>query len=82
MEWKLPPLTLGQTPVEVLHEYGITSYQSLDQITSSSKDKAFDAVVLTVAHREYLELEIQNLLTTKNIIYDVKGVLGEVDSKL
>lgn len=69
-------------PVEVLHEYGITSYQSLDQITSSSKDKAFDAVVLTVAHREYLELEIQNLLTTKNIIYDVKGVLGEVDSKL
>ncbi len=35
----------------------------------------FDAVVLTVAHREFLKLDIKSLLKENGIVYDVKGIL-------
>ncbi|TXE11656.1 nucleotide sugar dehydrogenase [Seonamhaeicola algicola] len=35
----------------------------------------YDAIVLTVAHQDYLNLHLHSLLTPKGVLYDVKGVL-------
>lgn len=64
-------------PDEVMHEYGLKSTQTL---TSDSK---FDAVVLGVAHKEFLKLDLDALKKENGVVYDVKGILGEkADSKL
>ncbi|MEO0526421.1 MAG: nucleotide sugar dehydrogenase [Bacteroidota bacterium] len=43
----------------------------------------FDAVVLAVAHKEFLELNLRSLLKENGVLYDVKGVLkGRVDGRL
>ena len=57
-------------PEEVQHEYNLhtTQYQPQD---------TFDAIVLTVAHNEFLNLNLKTLLNTNSIIYDVKGVLKQ-----
>ncbi len=63
-------------PVEVKHEYGLSTSKTLP------KNK-FDAVVLTVAHKEFLNLEFNELKSQNAVIYDVKGVLGDkCDKKL
>lgn len=57
-------------PEEVLHEYGLT--------TSTDKPATtFDAVVLGVAHQEFLDLDINALRNKNSVLYDVKGVLGD-----
>ncbi len=58
-------------PAEVLHEYGLTASNNLPVST-------FDALVLGVAHREFLDLDLNALRNENSIVYDVKGVLGEV----
>lgn len=55
-------------PKEVAHEY------SLDIVQKVPETK-FDAVVLTVAHKAYENLELESYLNPKGVIYDVKGVL-------
>ena len=61
---------------EVLHEYGLLSTKSLP------KNK-FDAVVLTVAHNEFLELDFNSFRKKASVIYDVKGVLNhDIDGNL
>lgn len=67
-------------PTEVKHEYGIDSISSLDQL----KDQKFDAIVLTVSHQEFLEMNLSNFLTENGVIYDVKGILptNSVDKRL
>jgi UDP-N-acetyl-D-galactosamine dehydrogenase len=63
-------------PAEVLHEYGLT-------ISNESPSITFDAVVLGVAHKEFLNLDIAALRNENSVLYDVKGVLGDrVDGKL
>ncbi len=63
-------------PAEVLHEYGL--------VTSTQQPKvSFDALVLGVAHKEFLDLDINSLRNKNSIVYDVKGVLGDLaDGKL
>jgi UDP-N-acetyl-D-galactosamine dehydrogenase len=61
---------------EVQHEYDLTTVNEVPQAT-------FDAVVLGVAHREFLDLNINTLRNNCSILYDVKGVLvDDVDGKL
>ena len=60
---------------EVLHEYGI---ESLSEIPTEK----FDAVVLGVAHKEFLHLDLENLKKENAVIYDVKGILEDCDAKL
>ena len=61
---------------EVSHEYGLN-------ITNSLPKDQFHAVVLAVAHKEFLGLDLRTLLETNGIIYDVKGVLEyEIDARL
>lgn len=46
--------------------------------------KKFDAVILAVAHLEFLEIDFKALVKNSSIIYDIKGVLDKnlVDGRL
>jgi UDP-N-acetyl-D-galactosamine dehydrogenase len=61
---------------EVKKEYGI-------DILNQLPDGQFDAVILAVAHKEFLKLDIKSFVK-KGVIYDVKGLLPKeiVDSRL
>jgi len=61
---------------EVKHEYGIT--------TVDAPGNDYDAVVLAVAHAEFLEMNLRDHLDQGGIIYDVKGILPKstVDDRL
>lgn len=61
---------------EVQHEYGI------DLI--DSPDDNYDAVVLAVAHNEFLELDVTSLRRENGVVYDVKSILPKdrVDGRL
>ena len=54
---------------EVMHEYGLTSTRELP-------NKTFDAIVLTVAHKEFIDLDFSSLRNEKSVVYDVKNVLA------
>ena len=60
---------------EVHYEYGIKS-------TSEIPSDRFDAIVLGVAHKEFLDLNLGPFKKEKAIVYDVKGILENCDSKL
>lgn len=57
-------------PSEVAHEYGLTTMNELP-------NTKYDAVVLTVAHKEYLDIDLKSLLKPDGVLYDVKGILKE-----
>ncbi|MEG2492742.1 MAG: nucleotide sugar dehydrogenase, partial [Rikenellaceae bacterium] len=61
--------------MEVKREYG------LDVVTEMPKGK-FDAVVLTVAHNDFADINLDNVIKPKSVIYDVKGVLKKYDKRL
>ncbi len=58
-------------PVEVLHEYGLRTHHQPPIAT-------FDAIVLGVAHQEFLDLDLASLRNQNSVVYDVKGVLGDL----
>ena len=62
----------------VEHEYGIKVVNQLPQ------GKQYDAVILAVAHKEFMELDIRNLTKSNSVVYDVKGILPRdiVDARL
>ena len=53
---------------EVLIEYGLKSIRSLP-------NKKFDAIILTVAHNEFKDLDLESLSNLKSVVYDVKNFL-------
>lgn len=55
-------------PKEVKHEYNLNTIKQLP------KEK-FDVIVLTVAHREFLDVDWNSLLKPNGVLYDVKGIL-------
>lgn len=63
---------------EVKKEYKIDIINNLD---ASEK---YDAVILCVAHKEFLSLDIRTKLNTNGVVYDVKGILPRevVDGRL
>ena len=63
-------------PKEVKHEYNLICNSEL---VSGIK---YDSLVLGVAHKEFNELNVKNLVSNSGVIYDVKGVLKLVDGKL
>ena len=62
---------------EVLHEYGIVSYNVLP-------DRKYDAIILTVAHKTFRALQLESLRKEISVVYDVKGFLNkdQVDGRL
>lgn len=64
-------------PINVKKEYNINIVSELPQ-------DSFDAVILGVAHKQFLELDIRKLVNTLGVVYDVKGVLDRsiIDDRL
>ena len=65
------------SPSEVEEEFG---FKSLREIPN----KKYHTVVLTVAHKEFMNLDLRSYLVYAGILYDVKGVLdiNEIDARL
>ena len=61
---------------EVMHEYGI-------EIFNQCPIGQYSAVILAVAHKEFLELDVRSFVNN-GVLYDVKGILPKeiVDSRL
>lgn len=57
-------------PDEVKHEYGL-------QPLKECPDKTYDAIVVAVAHNQFLDIDFSKLKNKNAVVYDVKGVLGE-----
>lgn len=62
-------------PEEIMHEYGIKSQDTLPN------DK-FDGIVLGVAHKSFLDVNLDDLKNENAIVYDVKGLLETSDARL
>lgn len=66
----------------VCHEYGIT----VSKVGMEQMKGLFDAVVLCVAHNEFLNINIRDFLEDKEngVVYDVKGVVKRelIDGRL
>lgn len=56
------------SPEEVQHEYGLTT-------TNMPPNKVYDTIVHAVAHKEFLDLDFEKMISKNGVIYDVKGVL-------
>ena len=80
-------------PEEVLHEYGLECLNQLPSCHSEQSEESplnsqpstlnpFDAVVLGVAHNEFLNLNLNLNLKENAVVYDVKGILQHADAKL
>ena len=67
-------------PERVEKEYGITITPNSSLLTPNS----FDAVILAVAHNEFLNLDIHGMIRSNGVIYDVKGILPRdlIDGRL
>jgi UDP-N-acetyl-D-galactosamine dehydrogenase len=64
-------------PDQVKHEYNLECHSEL---ASESK---FDAIILGVAHSNFVNLNFNKYLNVRSVLYDVKGILlNEVDGKL
>ena len=55
---------------EVNHEYGLHTTKELP-------NSIFDAIVLTVAHKEFSNIDLKSMLKPDGVIYDVKGILQD-----
>lgn len=60
---------------EVLHGYGL-------EASCTRPDGKFDAIVLAVAHEEFLTMDLEKLRKEESVVYDVKGVLRAANGKL
>lgn len=63
---------------EVKHEYGLDILSQLDETVH------YGAVILAVAHRQFLQLDLQGFKERGAILYDVKGILPRdlIDARL
>ena len=64
-------------PAIVKHEYGI-------EVTNELPKEQFDAIVLAVAHKEFVNMDMAPILGQKCVLFDVKGVCRKdsVDGRL
>ena len=59
------------SPEEVMREYGLVTIDSMP-------NKKYDAIVLTVAHQEFITLDLDVLKAdAAAVVYDVKGILAD-----
>lgn len=64
-------------PIEVMHEYHIETKQTLP-------NEKYDAIILGVAHNEFLDIDLNALKKEIAVVYDVKGILDRntIDGRL
>ena len=67
-------------PEEVATEYGVTSFRRQSELDPDG----YDAVVLAVAHREFVSMDVSSLKNGEAPVFDIKGVLPleKVDGRL
>ena len=67
-------------PEKVKEEYGI----SISSELPTTGSELYDAVILAVSHKKFLDLDIKSLVRKGGVIYDVKGFLDRsiVDGRL
>lgn len=67
-------------PATVQHEYKIGIESSMAKVENSK----YDAVILAVAHKEFLNMSIRALTNDNGVVYDVKGILPRdiIDGRL
>jgi len=58
------------SPDEVKAEYGM-------KLHTKMPEGKFDAIVLTVAHKEYKNMVLRDVLAQQGVLYDVKGFITE-----
>ena len=58
---------------ETMHEYGINLKNDIKEL-----NPMYDAVILAVAHNDFLTLNLDLLVKPEGVIYDVKGFLTSV----
>ncbi|MGJ8684759.1 MAG: nucleotide sugar dehydrogenase [Nonlabens sp.] len=64
------------SPTEVNKEYGI-------QLVDEPKENYYSAVIIAVAHEQFLRIDLEQLCVKNSVIYDVKGKYkGRVDKTL
>jgi len=56
-------------PEEVMHEYGVPI------LSEFPESNGYAAIILAVAHKEFLTLNLSTLKSSGTLIYDVKGIL-------
>ena len=61
-------------PDEVEHEYGLRNQTELSEVN-------YDSIILAVAHKDFLKINLEQLSKETVAIYDVKGVLGDKADK-
>ncbi len=56
---------------------------SIEEVTKE-ENKKYDAIILAVAHQEFMKLDLQNIKKDKSVVFDAKGVLDRklVDARL
>lgn len=82
-------------PEEVMHEYGLECQIELGNASEQNQNEGsphhpitpspqqqYDAIVLGVAHKEFLKMDLNPLKKETAVVYDVKGVLEKADRKL
>ena len=64
---------------EVHHEYKLDLKTSLSELNSD-----YDAIILAVSHKEFLDMSLKDLKSDKCVIFDVKSLLPKesVDARL
>lgn len=62
---------------EVKKEYDIESISDFNE-----NGQRYDAIVLSVAHREFLDLDLDGLKEKNAVVYDVKGIVDTADERL
>ena len=58
------------SPEEVKHEYGISLISDKNEIKIK-----YDAVILAVSHKEFLKIDLNDLVKPNNVTFDVKSIL-------
>ena len=60
------------TAAEVKHEYGLDLLSSKKDIT-----KKYDGIIIAVSHKEFKEMELNDYVADRHIIFDVKSTLSK-----
>lgn len=76
-------------PEEVQHEYGIKCHSSLNTLNGTPSPSGvggedYNAVILAVAHDQFLSMDIKNILADNAVVFDTKAALPRelVDARL
>lgn len=62
----------------------VKAQYGIDIVATPASNRKYNAVILAVAHNEFMQLDIKSLLASNGVVYDVKGILDKtvVDGRL